>query len=90
MYAFIVKSHWDYFVNNTLKHKSTYSIDDAMDFLSLVGTPCVLENEPDKNKNIYNGATGYYLKVKNGSAIKYSHDLINDDLVMKFGKQIIG
>ena len=90
MYAFIVKSHWDYYLNNTLKHKSTYSIDDAMNFLAVVGTPCVLENEPKTNENLYNGVRGYYQKVKNGSAIKYIPTLVNDDLNTKLSKLIIG
>jgi hypothetical protein len=77
MYAFFVKSHWINYLNNN-PTKSPNSIADTMEFLSVVGTPCILDKIVDLGLTKFNGSEGFFAQVSNGAAIKFDASLAKD------------
>lgn len=62
MYAFIVKSLWE-------------SYDGVGNFLSVVGTPCIMATNNGLLK--FNGIDGFFVEIGEGSAVKFDASLAN-------------
>jgi hypothetical protein len=77
MYAFFVKSHWINYLNNN-PTKSPNSIADTMEFLSVVGTPCILDTNAALGVRQFNGVEGFFAQVSNGAAIKFDASLAKE------------
>lgn len=82
MYAFFVKSLWQNYLNNN-PSKDPKSIADTMEFLSVVGTPCILDKDAALGVTQFNGTTGFFVQVSNGSAIKFDSSLVDNSNIEK-------
>ena len=94
MFAFFVNSLWLNYLNNN-PTKSPNSIADTMEFLSLVGTPCLLENVNSemylnkKGLSLFNGTEGFFVQVANGTAIKFDASLSSNDVETRIRNIVI-
>lgn len=77
MYAFFVKSHWINYLNAN-PNKNANSIADTMEFLSVVGTPCILDKIADLGLTKFNGVEGFFAQVSAGAAIKFDASLVDN------------
>ena len=82
MYAFFVKSQWINYLNNN-PTRSPNSIADTMEFLSVVGTPCILDSNAALGLTQFNGVEGFFVQVSNGAAIKFDASLIDNTNIEK-------
>jgi hypothetical protein len=92
MYAFFVNSHWQNYLNNN-PNKNANSIADTMEFLSTVGTPYLVEgSEPNNSVSStqVNGTQGFFVKVTNGTAIKFDASLFTMDFDNRMRNLVIG
>ena len=95
MYAFFVNSLWLNYLNAN-PNKNANSIADTMEFLSTVGTPCILEKvDPNtylnkKGLSLFNGTEGFFVQVSQGTAIKFDASLSSNEIETRMRNVLIG